>query len=122
MNINIAIDESLDSRHSELEMAKLEREVVVFLQGYAKNRYSKYVIAPHIAAMSMKMNHLYEAMGFKNRVQMGKYMKCHFPKLAELRPPDKLWKKFIYDSIDRVAPACFTCKDNSNCFTCLVAG
>ena len=117
-----AIEERLISRYSQLEMTKLEREVMIFLQGYAKNRYSKYVIAPHIAAMSLKMNHLYEAMGFKNRVQMGKYMKCHFPELAGLKPVDKLWKKFIYDSINRVAPACFTCKDQSNCFACQLAG
>jgi len=114
--------EVLPSQYSKLELIKLEREVMIFLQSYAKNRYSKYVIAPHIAAMSLQMNHLYEAMGFKNRVQMGKYMKCHFPELATKKPVDKLWKKFIYDSISRVAPFCFSCKDNSNCFACELAG
>lgn len=104
------------------ELIAMELEVLEFLQKYAKNRYSKYVIAPHLAAMSIKENHLYQDMGFKNRVQMGKYMKCHFPELAQLKPLDKLWKKFIYDSIGRVAPACFTCKDQSNCFACQVAG
>ncbi len=101
-----------------LELIKMERDVMEFLQAYAKNRYSKYVIAPHIAAMSLKQNHLYQDLGFKNRVQMGRYMKRHFPTLAELKPVDKLWKKFIYDSIEKVAPACFTCKDQINCFTC----
>lgn len=101
---------------------KIERAVMEFLQRYAKNRYSKYVIAPHIAAMSLKENHLYQDLGFKNRVQMGRYMKCHFPKLSEIKPVDKLWKKFIYDSINCVAPACFTCKDQSNCFACQLAG
>ena len=91
--------EVLPSQYSKLELIKLEREVMIFLQSYAKNRYSKYVIAPHIAAMSLQMNHLYEAMGFKNRVQMGKYMKCHFPELAAKKPVDKLWKKFIYDCV-----------------------
>ena len=114
--------EVLPSQYSKLELIKLEREVMIFLQSYAKNRYSKYVIAPHIAAMSLQMNHLYEAMGFKNRVQMGKNMKCHFPELAAKKPVDKLWKKFIYDSISRVAPFCFSCKDNSNCFACELAG
>lgn len=101
-----------------LERIKMEREVMEFLQLYAKNRYSKYVIAPHIAAMSLKENHLYQDLGFKSRVEM----KCHFPKLAEKKPLDKLWKKFIYDSIGRIAPACFTCKDQSNCFACQLAG
>ena len=87
--------EVLPSQYSKLELIKLEREVMIFLQGYAKNRYSKYVIAPHIAAMSLQMNHLYEAMGFKNRVQMGKYMKCHFPELADKKPVDKLWKNMM---------------------------
>jgi len=105
-----------------LELIKIEREVMEFLQAYAKNRYSKYVIAPHIAAMSLKENHLYQDLGFKNRVQMGRYMKCHFPVLAEIKPLDKLWKKFIYDSIGRIAPACFTCKDQSNCFACQWVG
>lgn len=104
------------------ELIKMEREVMEFLQLYAKNRYSKYVIAPHIAAMSLKENHLYQDLGFKSRVEMGKYMKCHFPKLAEQKPLDKLWKKFIYDSIGRIAPACFTCKDQSNCFACQMVG
>ena len=100
------------------ERIEMEKEVTEFLQSFAKNRYSKYVIAPHIAAMSLKQNHLYHDLGFKNRVQMGRYMKCHFPKLAEMKPLDKLWKKFIYDSVGRVAPACFTCKDQNNCFAC----
>jgi nitrogen fixation protein NifQ len=105
-----------------LELIKMERDVMEFLQSYAKNRYAKYVIAPHIAAMSLKENHLYQDLGFTNRVQMGRYMKCHFPKLAEKKPVDKLWKKFIYDSIGKVAPACFTCKDQSNCFACALVG
>lgn len=105
-----------------LERIKMEREVIEFLQTYAKNRYSKYVIAPHVAAMSLKEHHLYQDLGFKNRVQMGRYMKCHFPELAGLKPVDKLWKKFIYDSIGRIAPACFTCKDQTNCFACQLAG
>ena len=100
------------------ERIKMEQELTEFLQNYAKNRYSKYVIAPHIAAMSLRENHLYQDLGFSSRVQMGRYMKCHFPKLAERKPLDKLWKKFIYDSIGKVAPACFTCKDQNNCFAC----
>lgn len=107
---------------TEMTLEMIEREVTLFLQYYAKNSYSKYVIAPHVAAMSLKEHHLYEDLGFKNRVQMGRYMKCHFPKLAEQKPLDKLWKKFIYDSIGKVAPACFTCKDNINCFACALAG
>lgn len=66
--------------NNSIELIEMEKAVVELLQTYAKNRYSKYVIAPHVAAMSLKENHLYEDMGFKNRNQMGKYIKMVFPK------------------------------------------
>jgi nitrogen fixation protein NifQ len=66
------------------------------------------------------MNHLYQDLGFKSRIEMGRYMKKYFPKLAELKPADKLWKKFIYDLIDETAPACVECKDQISCFACRV--
>jgi nitrogen fixation protein NifQ len=94
----------------------LEYKVTYFLQSYAKDNYAKDEIAPHIAQKSLEMNHLYQDLGFKNRIQMGKYMNEHFPKLAELKPAQKLWKKFIYDSINEVAPACEDCKDQITCF------
>jgi nitrogen fixation protein NifQ len=52
---------------------------------------------------------------------MGAYMSQHFPQLAQLKPKDKLWKKFLYDSIGKVAPACASCNDQEHCFTCLIA-
>ncbi|MDR3345632.1 MAG: nitrogen fixation protein NifQ [Campylobacteraceae bacterium] len=88
------------------DLVKMEYDVKVFLQKYAKNAYSKYKIAPLVAKRSLEMNHLYRAMGFENRIRMGRFMKLHFPLLFEMRPPDKLWKKFIYDSVGLIAPFC----------------
>lgn len=98
----------------------LETKVTVFLAKYGKNERAIKVIAPFIAKTSLKENHLYQDLGFKNRIEMGKYMNEHFPKLSEIKPKDKLWKKFIYDSVGEVAPACEFCKDSVNCFSCKV--
>jgi len=98
----------------------LEKKVTSFLQLYAKNTYSKYKIAPYISKQSLEPNHLYEDLGFKNRIQMGKFMKKHFPNLEKEKPKEKLWKKFIYDSIGEIAPACENCTTQNNCFICKV--
>lgn len=92
-----------------------------FLKKYAIDDEARYVIAPHIAKVSLEMNHLYQDLGFKNRIEMGQYMKRYFPALALIKPKEKLWKKFLYDSIGYVAPACATCNDQEHCFTCLLS-
>lgn len=103
---------------SELEIMRLEIEN--FLKKYANSEEARYVVAPHIAKTSLEMNHLYQDMGFKNRIQMGEYMKQHFPHLADIKPKEKLWKKFLYDSVGKVAPACATCDDQEHCFRCIL--
>lgn len=99
----------------------MREKIENYLKKYAIDDESRYVIAPLIAKKSLEMNHLYQDLGFKSRVQMGAYMAQHFPRLAELKPKDKLWKKFLYDAIGMVAPACATCNDQEHCFTCLIA-
>ncbi len=103
------------------ELDTLGREIEGYLKKYAIDDEARYVIAPRIAKKSLEMNHLYQDMGFKNRVEMGQYMARHFPRLAELKPKEKLWKKFLYDAIGKVAPACATCNDQEHCFTCIIA-
>ncbi len=98
----------------------LEKKVTKLLKEHAKNSYAKDDLAPHIARISLMMNHLYQDLGMRNRFEMGKFMKDNFPTLASKKPQDELWKKFIYDSIGEVAPACATCKDQVNCFACKV--
>jgi len=97
----------------------LEKKVTELLKEHGKNSYAKEDLAPHIARISLMMNHLYQDLGMRNRFEMGKFMKEHFPALASKKPQNKLWKKFIYDSIGEIAPACATCKDQINCFSCL---
>lgn len=103
------------------ELDRLHDKVENYLKKYAINDEARYIIAPHVAKKSLEMNHLYQDMGFKNRIEMGQYMKRYFPHLSEMKPKDKLWKKYIYDSIGEVAPACATCNDQEHCFTCILA-
>ena len=98
----------------------LETKVTEFLQLYAKDDYAKDKMAPLVAQKSLEANHLYQDLGFKNRIEMGKFMQVYFPTLADIKPKEKLWKKYIYDSIDEIAPACATCSDQVNCFVCKV--
>ena len=96
----------------------LEKKVTQFLSHYAIDAYAREQMAPHIARISLMQNHLYEDLGFNNRIEMGKFMNEHFPRLSVLKPKEKLWKKFIYDSIGEIAPACKNCKDQISCFRC----
>ncbi|MFT7003363.1 MAG: nitrogen fixation protein NifQ [Sulfurimonas sp.] len=98
----------------------LEAKVTKLLQHFAKDEHSKTVIVPHLAKVSLEMNHLYEDLGFKNRIEMGRYMKEYFPKLCEIKPTDTLWKKYIYDLINETAPACAECNDQETCFACRI--
>jgi len=100
---------------------KLEKKVTQLLVQHAIDSYARDEIAPHVAKTSLMMGHLYEDLELRSRFEMGQYMKRYFPTLAQLKPRDILWKKFIYDSIGEVAPACATCKDQINCFACQVA-
>ncbi len=90
------------------------------LAAHAINGHAKYILAPHVAKVSLEMNHLYEDLGFKSRSEMGRFMSKNFPTLAAQKPKEKLWKKFLYDEIGAVAPACATCNDQLTCFTCRV--
>lgn len=98
----------------------LEQKVTKLLQSYALNEYSFKHIAPLVAKTSLMPNHLYEDLGFQSRTQMGKFMALHFPQLARNKPKEVLWKKYIYDLIGEVAPACESCEDSVTCFSCRV--
>jgi nitrogen fixation protein NifQ len=100
------------------DLGKLEKKVTAFLQEYARSKESKEMIAPSVAKASLLPDHLYEDLGFDNRMQMNRFMIEHFPNLAKMKPKDTLWKKFIYDSVGEVAPACEYCPDQETCFPC----
>jgi len=101
-----------------LEHEEKYRSVKALLVKHAVDDNAKIVLAPRVAKYSLMMNHLYADLGFKSRTEMGKFMKLNFPVLAAEKPKDKLWKKYLYDCIGDVAPACATCDDQITCFTC----
>lgn len=103
------------------EIKIMEEEVYALLCSYGVDSNAQDVLAPWIAKESLKMNHLYQDLGLNNRIEMGKFMTKNFPLLAAKKPKDKLWKKFIYDEIGKVAPACATCSDQMSCFACMVS-
>jgi len=100
------------------EIIQMQREVEGLLKSHASSEFAMHTVAPLIAKKSTMMNHLYQDLGFKNRALMGHFMKTYFPTLAALKPKDKLWKKFLYDLIGRIAPACYACNDQAGCFKC----
>jgi len=102
------------------EEREMYEKVRALLAEHAVNGYVEHILAPHVARVSLEMNHMYEDLGFKSRTEMGKFMKRNFPTLAAQKPKEKLWKKYLYDSIGRVAPACATCNDQLTCFSCIM--
>jgi nitrogen fixation protein NifQ len=102
------------------EYKNMYEEVKALLAANAVDTYAREELAPLVASKSLEMNHMYEDLGMKSRTEMGKFMSKHFPNLAAKKPKDKLWKKFLYDSIGKVAPACATCDDQVTCFSCIL--
>ncbi|MFP4332026.1 MAG: nitrogen fixation protein NifQ [Campylobacterales bacterium] len=74
--------------------------------------------AKRVAEKSVLFNHLYEDMGFSSREQMNEFMKKHYEELASKKPKSVRWKKYLYDCIGEVAPACAGCPDEDICFSC----
>jgi len=93
-------------------------EVEKLLREYGNSKYAKETLSKIIAVNSIKLNHLYVDMGFESRSDMQKMMAKHYPKLAERRPREIRWKKFIYDHIGEIAPACAYCDDATDCLKC----
>ncbi len=104
---------------NELEI--MEAEVLELLQKNSNDEYAKNSLAPLIAKTSIKMGHLYSDLGLSSRKEMNRLMKANFTSLANVKPDDIRWKKYLYDCIEKIAPACATCNDNTNCFQCSLA-
>lgn len=103
------------------DFENMEFEVLQLLQKNANDDYAKNTLAPWIAKTSLRMGHLYSDLGLISRKEMGRLMKNNFTPLSNVKPKEIRWKKFIYDSIGKTAPACSTCKDITNCFQCTLA-
>lgn len=102
------------------EHIEMYEELKNLLVANASNPHAKEVLAERVAKTSLEMNHLYEDMGFKSRVEMGKFMMQNFTSLAKDKPKEKLWKKYLYECIDSIAPACVSCDDQETCFRCIL--
>ena len=74
------------------EQEEMEQEIRELLNAHAANEFALHTVAPLVAKKSLRMNHLYQDLGFKNRVEMGLFMKTYFPVLAVLKPRDKLYR------------------------------
>lgn len=96
---------------------KMVIEVEKLLLNYAKDDLARE-FAKTVAEKSIKLNHLYSDMGFESREEMHRFMLSHFPELAQKKPKDIRWKKYLYDLIGSIAPACAYCEDATNCLKC----
>lgn len=104
---------------NELEI--MESGILTLLQKHANDAHAKDTLAPWIAKTSLRMGHLYSDLGLISRKEMGRFMSKNFTSLADVKPDNIRWKKFLYDCIGKTAPACATCKDITNCFQCSLA-
>ena len=88
------------------------------LKEYAVTDEGLGSIAEQIVEKAFWMGHLYSDMGYSSRVELHRFMSLHYPVLAAKKPPQTRWKKFLFDEIGFVAPACLECKDFSDCHKC----
>jgi nitrogen fixation protein NifQ len=100
------------------DLVLMEKQILELLQFHANDDYAKDELAPLIAKTSLEMGHLYSDLGLASRKEMGELMSKNFTSLANVKPDDVRWKKYLYDCIGKTAPACATCGDISNCFNC----
>lgn len=100
------------------DLILMEKQILQLLQFHANDDYAKDELAPLIAKTSLELGHLYSDLGLASRKEMGELMSKNFTSLANLKPEDIRWKKYLYDCIGKTAPACATCGDISNCFNC----
>lgn len=93
-------------------------KIIDLLKKYATNNFASSALAYYIAEKIFEKGHLYSDMGLSSRVELNKLMSENYPRLAALRPDTKRWKKYMFDEIGSIAPACYDCKDSQDCFKC----
>jgi len=101
-----------------MDRLQTQKKIINLLESYAANKEADKWISVLISEKCFDMGHLYRDMGFDSRVEMNAFMTKHYPSLAAKRPADVRWKKFLFDTIGEIAPACWQCKDSNNCFKC----
>jgi nitrogen fixation protein NifQ len=80
-------------------------------------------LAAIVARRSLGTNHLWQDMGFANRLELNAMFRRHFPALVALNAGDMKWKKFFYRQLCAregfllcKSPNCETCDDYAACF------
>jgi len=106
--------------HRGLKMQKTDdaQKLILLLCSNGANDFAKTALANYIAVKAFEPGHLYYDMGLHSRSEMNHLMHDNYPSLAAQRPPEKRWKKFLFDEINSIAPACYGCLDAQNCFKC----
>lgn len=99
-------------------VVEIQAEIQALLIFYAEDEHGRNSLATRIAAAALEMNHLYEDLGLPSRAHMNHLMKKHYPALAAMKPETVRWKKFLFDTVGSVAPACVACGDQTRCFSC----
>ena len=80
-------------------------------------------LAAIVARRSLEPNHLWQDMGFANRLELNAMFRRHFPELVRRNSGDMKWKKFFYRSLCEreglmlcKSPNCEVCDDFAACF------
>ncbi|HYD70605.1 nitrogen fixation protein NifQ [Azospirillum sp.] len=80
-------------------------------------------LAAIVARRSLGTNHLWQDMGFANRLELNAMFRRHFPALVALNGGDMKWKKFFYRQLCSregfllcKSPNCESCDDYAACF------
>ncbi|HEY0836505.1 MAG TPA: nitrogen fixation protein NifQ [Azospirillum sp.] len=80
-------------------------------------------LAAITARRSLGTNHLWQDMGFADRLELNAMFRRHFPALVALNDGDMKWKKFFYRQLCSregfllcKSPNCESCDDYAACF------
>ncbi len=99
-------------------MEPIRQKLYTLLLRHAHTPYAREHLSRAIVDAAFEMGHLYSDLGLESRIKMNRMMQQHYPVLAARKPEHLRWKKFLFDAIDAVAPACAACGDKQHCFSC----
>lgn len=116
-----AADEAFDEDdEGALEEEDLRRLLMRFRAG--KSDEELWLIAM-IARRSLRENHLWQDLGFRNRDELNAMLCRHFPAMVKANAENMKWKKFFYRQMCQMdgvlvckSPNCEICSDHAVCF------
>lgn len=99
-------------------MHEAQEKLETLLLKHAVTPFGRSILTAQIVAAAFEMGHLYSDLGLPSRARMNQLMQKHYPALALRKPGTLRWKKFLFDEINAIAPACVACGDQNHCFSC----